>query len=111
MNGEKPVLLYSERLPPADVVAAAAIAEVPLEARADPLAKQDYTLTLKFANGCASSTDSQHINFPIAGRRDTPVDTHARCNEEPLRSVLLLTQSLHNAVPYLLYKLAWQWAI
>jgi hypothetical protein len=54
-EGAAPVLLYWERLPPAEVVAAASIAKVAIEPRADPKASgKDYVISLKFRDGYGS---------------------------------------------------------
>lgn len=52
MSDAAPVLLYWERLPPAEIVAAASIAKVAIEPRPDPKANgKDYVVSLKFSDG------------------------------------------------------------
>ena len=52
MSDVAPVLLYWERLPPAEIVAAASIAKVAIEPRSDPKANgKDYVVSLKFSDG------------------------------------------------------------
>jgi hypothetical protein len=51
-EGAAPVLLYWERLPPAEVVAAASIVKVAIDPRPDPKASgKDYVISLKFRDG------------------------------------------------------------
>ena len=46
-----PILLYWERLPPYEIVAAASLAKFKIEPRPDPKATKDSSITLKLVNG------------------------------------------------------------
>lgn len=51
VSDDCPVLLYWERLPPYEIVAAASLAKVTIEPRPDPKANKDYVVNLKVADG------------------------------------------------------------
>ena len=60
-NESSPILLYWERLPPYEIVAAASLAKVKIEPRSDPKATKDYIVTLKVADGCALSVTWRNL--------------------------------------------------